>query len=135
MQKNLTANGGEGIAGYKAPAQPNVPVASPVTPPNQNGGLSDTQAQGIQQMNKNNLANGMTPLQSQDAIKADPNFARAQAQYNTPVTPPTQTETIKVDTTPTGTTTTKTTPTPDMGAIKANADQNRQREILGNLNE
>jgi len=97
----------------------------------------------------------MTPEQSKAAIKADPNFARAQAQFNasvTPITPPgtggglapqsiitpapqTQTETVKVDTTPTGTTTTKTTPAPDMGAIKANADQNRQREILGNLNE
>ena len=51
------------------------------------GGLSDTQAKGIQQINKNNLTKGMTPLQSQDAIKADPAFGRAKAQFNAPATP------------------------------------------------
>ena len=107
------------------------------------GGLSNQQAQGIQQINRDNLAKGMTPEQSKAAIRANPAFGQAQAQFNAPVTPSapvipapqTQTETVKVDTTPTGTTTTKTTPAPDMGAIKANADQNRQREILGVLNE
>jgi len=80
-----------------------------------------------------------TPISTPPVVAPTP--VAPQPIDNTPVVPTpspapqTQTETVKVDTTPTGTTTTKTTPAPDMGAIKANADQNRQREILKNLNE
>lgn len=54
------------------------------TKPQDIGGLSTAQASGIQQIYKNKLASGMTPAQAQEAIKADPAFAKAKATYNTP---------------------------------------------------
>lgn len=43
----------------------------------------------------------MTPLQAQDAIKADPNFAKAKEQYNAPVATTTPVSTTPVAPTPT----------------------------------
>lgn len=54
------------------------------TKPQDIGGLSTAQASGIQQIYKNKLASGMTPAQAQEAIKADPAFAKAKATYNAP---------------------------------------------------
>ncbi len=55
-----------------------------MTTTNPQGGLTDVQAQGIQQIHKANLAKGMTQEASMAAIKADPSFAQAKAAYNSP---------------------------------------------------
>jgi len=156
------------------------------------GGLSQTQASGIQDIYKANISKGMTPAESQAAIKADPSFATAKAVYqqapvaptapapfvpNAPETPQTNLEVQRNAeqatfnaANPVGTKAENvvytapsqikpiasveapqaiTTPKPieqattaqktpilgvdDMATLKQNADDNRKREILGNL--